>query len=78
MGAFTTAVEAQKPVIPLTLRGTRSILGAATWYPRRGPVSINISKPIYPHQSGWNEAIRLRNEARFEILKHCNEPDLVQ
>lgn len=78
MGAFTTAVQAKKPVIPLTLRGTRSILGAASWYPRRGTVSINISEPIYPHDSGWNEAIRLRDEARLEILKHYNEPDLAQ
>ncbi len=78
MGAFTTAAQADKPVIPLTLHGTRSILGAATWYPRRGSISINISKAIYPRDSGWNEAIRLRDKARLEILKHYDEPDLAQ
>ena len=78
MGAFTTAVQTNKPVIPLTLRGTRSILGAATWYPRRGSISVNISKPVYPQASGWNEAIRLRDKARLEILKHYDEPDLAQ
>ncbi|MCK5648158.1 MAG: AMP-binding protein [Gammaproteobacteria bacterium] len=78
MGAFTTAVQTKKPVIPLTLRGTRSILGAATWYPRRGAISVNIGKPIYPQKTGWHEAIRLRDEARFEILRHYDEPDLAQ
>ncbi|MCU7818448.1 MAG: AMP-binding protein [gamma proteobacterium symbiont of Lucinoma myriamae] len=78
MGAFTTAAQADKAVIPVTLRGTRTILGAATWYPRQGTISVNISKPIYPHDSGWNEAIRLRDEARLEILNHYDEPDLAQ
>jgi len=78
MGAFTTAAETNTPVIPLTLHGTRSILSAATWYPRHGFISINISKPVYPDDSGWSEAIRLRDKARVEILKHYNEPDLAQ
>ena len=78
MGAFTTAVETNTPVIPLTLRGTRAILSAATWYPRHGAITINIGQPIYPHNSDWNEAIRLRDKARVEILKHYNEPDLAQ
>ncbi|MCU7938052.1 MAG: AMP-binding protein [gamma proteobacterium symbiont of Bathyaustriella thionipta] len=78
MGAFTTAAQTGKPVIPLTLSGTRSILGAATWFPRQGSVSIHISQPIYPLDSGWNEAIRLRDKARQAILQHYNEPDLTQ
>jgi len=78
MGAFITAVEAKTAIIPLTLRGTRSILGEATWYPRQGAISVTISKPVYPHHSGWNEAVRLRDETRLEILRHCNEPDLAQ
>ncbi len=78
MGAFTTAVQANKALIPLSLRGTRSILGAATWYPRRGKISVHISQPVYPRESGWSEAIRLRDEARSEILQHCAEPDLTR
>jgi len=78
MGAFATAVQAGKPVIPVTLRGTRSILRAATWYPRHGAVSVNISEPVFPRDSGWNEVIRLRDEVRAEILHHCGEPDLEQ
>lgn len=77
MGAFTTAAAADTPVIPLTLCGTRAILGAATWYPRRGAVSITISAAIYPRDSGWHEAIRLRDAARSEILQHYDEPDLM-
>ena len=78
MGAFTTAVQTDKPVIPLTMRGTRSILRAASWFPRHGSISVTISQPVYPQGSGWEEAIRLRDEARAEILQHCGEPDLEQ
>jgi len=78
MGAFSTAIQTQTPVIPVTLRGTRSILRATSWYPRKGIVNINIGEPIYPQDSGWNEAIRLRDKARAEILQHCGEPDLAQ
>jgi len=78
MGAFTTAVEAKTAIIPLTLRGTRAILGAATWYPRRGAVNVTISAPIHPEGTGWDEAIRLRDQARAVILHHCGEPDLSQ
>jgi 1-acyl-sn-glycerol-3-phosphate acyltransferase len=76
MGAFVTAVEAGIPVIPVTQRGTRSILRADSWLPRRGSLQVDIGQPIYPEGSGWSDAIRLRDRCREEILRHCGEPDL--
>ena len=35
LGAFTVAAEAGVPVIPVAIRGTRSILRADNWLPRR-------------------------------------------
>lgn len=36
MGAFVTAVEAEIPVVPIVIEGTRSVLRSGTWLPRRG------------------------------------------
>ena len=76
MGAFLAAVEAGIPVVPIAIRGTRSILRADSWFPRRGTISVTIGAPIAPDGSDWAAAIRLRDAARAEILKHCGEPDL--
>jgi acyl carrier protein len=75
-GAFQTAAQAQIPVVPVALRGVRSVLRDGTWYLRRAPVSVTMSAPVAPEGSDWNAAVRLRDRVRIEILKHCGEPDL--
>ncbi|MFN2646109.1 MAG: lysophospholipid acyltransferase family protein, partial [Burkholderiales bacterium] len=77
MGAFLTAAQAQVPVVPVALRGVRSVLRDGTWYLRRTPISVTIGAPIAPEGSDWNAALKLRDSVRAEILKHCGEPDLV-
>ena len=83
LGAFTVAAEAGVPVIPVAIRGTRSMLRADNWLPRRGSIHINIGQAIQPRdiegQAGkdtWNVAIALRKRCRKFILRHCGEPDL--
>ncbi|MGB7596666.1 MAG: AMP-binding protein [Gallionella sp.] len=76
MGAFVVAAEAGVPVVPVSIRGTRSILRDGHWFPRRGIITVTIGKPIAPEGKNWAEAIRLRNTARSEILRLCGEPDL--
>ena len=68
MGAFQTAVEAGLPVIPIAIRGTRSILRDQSAFPRRGAVSLVIDRPIDPASltagagdDTWTRAIRLRD-----------------
>ena len=75
-GAFQTAAQAQIPVVPVALRGVRSVLRDGTWYLRRAPVSVTMSAPVVPEGNDWNAAVRLRDRVRAEILKHCGEPDL--
>jgi len=75
-GAFQTAAHAQVPVVPVALRGVRSVLRDGTWYLRRAPVSVTIGAPIAPEGGDWNAAVKLRDMVRTEILKHCGEPDL--
>lgn len=75
LGAFLAACEADLPVVPVTLRGTRAVLPDETWRPRRGPVEVVIGRPILPAGQDWNAAIALRDAARDAILAHCSEPD---
>jgi 1-acyl-sn-glycerol-3-phosphate acyltransferase len=76
MGAFIAATEAGVPVVPMTIHGTRAKLRADQWLPRRGAISVTISRPIYPRGKDWNAAVALRDAARAEMLRHCGEPDL--
>jgi len=76
LGAFVAAAQAGVPVVPVTLRGTRSKLRDGSWFLRRGAVSVVIGQPIWPQGSDWPAAIKLRDAARAEILKRCGEPDL--
>lgn len=81
MGAFLTAVQAGRDVLPVSIRGTRSILRSGSRWPRRGKVDITIDRPI-PAGGGqvdpWEVAVRLRDRARQSILAHSGEPDLAR
>ncbi len=83
MGAFEAAVEADIPVVPVAIRGTRSILRGESLFPRRGAVIVTIGKPVEPGSLQdavtpdlWTTAIKLRDGAREHILRYCGEPDL--
>ena len=71
--AFKTAVEAQCPIIPIAIIGTREILPAYSWLPRRGAVSVIIGAPIKPEGSDWQEMVRLRDQVRSEISRLSGE-----
>ena len=76
MGAFLTAARADVPVVPVVIRGSRSLLRGDTWFPRRTTVSVRVCTPILPDGNDWEAAVRLRDAARADILKYCAEPDL--
>lgn len=76
MGPFVTAAEAGAPVVPVVIRGTRSILRSGSWFPRRGMVSLQVLEPVEPGGSDWEHAVELRDAAREAILEHLGEPDL--
>jgi 1-acyl-sn-glycerol-3-phosphate acyltransferase len=76
MGAFVAAAETGAPVVPLALRGTRSILRDGQWLPRWGAIHVSIGVPQTPAGADWRSAARLRDAVRAEILAACGEPDL--
>jgi 1-acyl-sn-glycerol-3-phosphate acyltransferase len=75
LGAFVIAARQHLSVVPVVLRGTRSMLRGGQWIPRHGAVSIRVGSPIVPDGDDFGAAIRLRNRVRADILAHCGEPD---
>jgi 1-acyl-sn-glycerol-3-phosphate acyltransferase len=76
MGAFLTAARAGVPVVPVAIRGSRSLLRGDTWFPRRTAISVRVCPPIQPKGDDWEAAVQLRDAVRADILKYCGEPDL--
>jgi 1-acyl-sn-glycerol-3-phosphate acyltransferase len=85
LGAFLTAAETGLPIVPVTLRGTRQILRAESWFPQRGAICVVVSPPLFPETVAGNTpstpfqlAVKLRELSRQAILSQLNEPDLAQ
>jgi 1-acyl-sn-glycerol-3-phosphate acyltransferase len=80
MGAFVTAVEAAVPVVPIAIRGTRSMLRDGSWFPRPGAITVTVCKPLEPEAGpagdAWRRAVGLRDRTRQAILANTGEPDL--
>jgi 1-acyl-sn-glycerol-3-phosphate acyltransferase len=74
LGVFKAAVETGRPIMPIAVRGTRRVLPADTWLFRRGPIDVIIGAPLVPAGQGWQEMVRLRDEARTIIGHGCGEP----
>jgi acyl carrier protein len=79
LGAFQVAVASATPIIPVTLRGTRSVLRDGQRLLRRMPVSAVVGRPLATPVAAdrFAAAVRLRDMAREDILGHCREPDLL-
>jgi len=83
MGAFITAAKTGMQIVPIAIRGTRSMLRPGTWRPRRGRITFTVGKVITPEieveggtGSQWATAVKLRQAAHQHILAHCGEVDL--
>jgi 1-acyl-sn-glycerol-3-phosphate acyltransferase len=83
MGAFITAAKANMQVVPIAIRGSRSMLPSGTWMPRRGHITFTIGQPVTPDvvpagEAGdsWTIAVKLKEAAHRHILSYCGEVDL--
>jgi len=80
MGAFITAAGEDIPVVPIAIRGSRSLFADGDRWPRRGEVNVTVGRPLYPRDFGAaagadtrQTAQALRDAARAAILEHCGE-----
>lgn len=76
LGAFLVAAETGRPIVPVVLRGTRSVLRAGQWFPRRNRLFLHVAAAIPAEGDDFAAAIRLRDKVRAKILARCGEPDL--
>ena len=73
MGAFKLAVEADSPLLPVTLCHLRQVLPEGAWIPRRRRIRVVVGPLLIPQSEDLAEQVRLRNEVREEFLRHCGE-----
>lgn len=76
MGAFGVAARAGVPVVPVGIRGTRSVLRSDQWFPRRAALRVLIGEPIVPSGNDLSAAATLRAAAYERVLSLCGEPEL--
>jgi 1-acyl-sn-glycerol-3-phosphate acyltransferase len=79
LGAFVSAAGAGLPVVPLALRGSRSVLRDGSWFPRRGRITVTVGDAVPSAGNtgdAWKAAIALRDETRRRVLALSGEPDL--
>ncbi|MGB8836259.1 MAG: lysophospholipid acyltransferase family protein, partial [Candidatus Acidiferrales bacterium] len=76
LGAFKAAVDTQRAICPVSVRGARQILRDKTILPRRGSVTMTFGAPIMPNPaagSDWHEIVRLRDATREAIARNSGE-----
>jgi 1-acyl-sn-glycerol-3-phosphate acyltransferase len=76
MGAFVAAARATAPVVVAGLRGTRVMLRAGTWLPRRGCPEFELGAVLRAEGGDWASAVHLREAVRTEMLRLSGEHDL--
>ena len=77
LGAFKAAVDTQRPICPVSVRGARRILRDKTVLPRPGRVVVTFGPLISPDPAAagdWHEIVRLRDETRNLIACNVQEP----
>ncbi len=42
MGAFTIASKTGLPIVPIAIKGSRSLLQGSRWFPRHGAIAVNV------------------------------------
>jgi acyl carrier protein len=73
LGAFLAAARAQVPVVPVAIRGSRELLSAGAFWPRRRTLEVIVSEPLL-REPGLPDvfaaAVQLRRSAREIIARH--------
>jgi len=75
LGAFLVAARTGLPVVPVGIRGARSILRDVSWFPRHGAAAVFIGVPIPPAGGEFSDAIELRDRVRAQVMSLSGEAD---
>jgi 1-acyl-sn-glycerol-3-phosphate acyltransferase len=82
LGAFKSAVETNRPICPVALKGARQILRDKTFLPKFGRVEITLGPLVQPktetiakaEDADWREIVRLRDAVREIVAQNTGEP----
>lgn len=76
LGAFKIAAEANVPIYPIAINGSRKILRGEnkTLFPHT--LKVTIMDPILPTGTDWQNLNQLSQQVREKIAEHCGEPSL--
>lgn len=72
--AFAAALRGNLPIVPVAIIGSRQILAAGQWLPRRAALSVIIKPGIY-HNGASDGMQALLQQCRQTILEEIGEPD---
>ena len=75
LGAFLVAARARLPVVPVGIRGARSILRDGSWFPRRSPAAVVVGTAMHASGREWADAVQLRDRVRLQLLSLSGETD---
>jgi 1-acyl-sn-glycerol-3-phosphate acyltransferase len=64
-GGFMLATKSEAPVVPITIRGSRTVLMPKTYHVRGGPVDVIVGEPIAPDGMSASE---LANRVHEEVV----------
>lgn len=76
-GAFVAAIKGDMPVVPIAISGSRYMMPAHHYLPRRGPLTIDILPAIAPDDPEFASSRALAEASRQRILAVLDEPDLL-
>ena len=74
MGAFHAATRGNLPVVPTAITGTRQMLPAGRWLPRRTALRVEFAPPVQVEGRSREHAYALADRVRDAIIERCGEP----
>jgi 1-acyl-sn-glycerol-3-phosphate acyltransferase len=76
LGAFKLAAGTGRPILPISLRGTRRLLPDETWIARRSHLEVVVEPPLAAGSDDLFEMVRLRDQVAAIIARGVGEPRL--
>jgi 1-acyl-sn-glycerol-3-phosphate acyltransferase len=77
LGGFRVAADAGMSVVPVGIRGTRSLLSVGHRLPHHSAVSVTFGAQLLTDEPGWHGAVELRDRARRAVLDLSGERDAI-
>ena len=75
IGAFLLASKAQVPLVPMVMRGTRTLFPDRARLPMHSHIDARVLSPLRADGSKRADARDLLSTTRGQMLALCGEPD---